>query len=118
MRAGRSFIWATITAAYLIATIVFAVTGALAAGIGVGFYTVATSMLFIMAGGRVRQLLRERYSKSITTRDRQAAGYILAVLLASLAAWLSAGFSVYIAGHVFFGWEWGVLGCVIAFATF
>ena len=107
--------------AYVFMSLVFAVTGGWKSGAAVGFYTLATAALFMLSGGRLKQIVQARLVRSRTSRghgELVIAGVILAIAAAGLAQWLSSGFSVQIAGYGFAGWIWGWLGFVIALLVF
>lgn len=95
--------------AYVIASVAIAGSAAVNTGLGPAAYTITTSSLFLMAGGgwKASLLWGEKAQK--------IGGSVVALLIVSLAQWLSSGFSVHLFGRALSGAAWGWVGFVVCF---
>lgn len=98
---------------YLVSSLVIAGSAAISAGLGPAFYVIATSSLFLAAGGGWKASLLQR------DKTQKVGGSVVAALILVLAQWLSSGFSVHLFGHALSGAAWGWIGFAIClvFAT-
>jgi hypothetical protein len=94
---------------YLIASLAIAGSAAFNVGWWPGLYTIATSFLFLVAGGGLKASLWWG------DKAQKIGGSVVAVLLAALAQWLSSGFSVQLFGHPLSGGLWGWVGFTVCF---
>lgn len=94
-------------AGYLVLSAILAVSALFRVSVGAGLYLFAASNLFLVAGGG--------FKASVLWGDRaqKIGGAVFAGLLAALAWWLAAGFSVTLFGYWLPGRTWGWIGFAI-----
>jgi hypothetical protein len=93
--------------AYLIVSIVCAVTAGLHVGIKPALCTIAASLISLIAAGALK------FGVLWGTGAQRVGTPIIALLLLALAYWLGSGFSVVLFGLVLSGQAWAVVGAVI-----
>lgn len=93
---------------YIIVTIVVAGSALFHGYWAAAFYTLATCLVFLAAGGGLKAIVLAKEKGLILI-----GGIIISLLLCGLGQWLSSGFSVGLFGHTLSGAVWGWIGFAV-----
>jgi hypothetical protein len=109
---------ASLISVYFLVSIVLAVSALSHAGWTAGLSTIATSLLSLIAGVRLRQIISHETDWSdLKGRrfDMAIGGIVTSVAVIILAQWLGTKFSLHLFDYTLDGWQWGWIGFAIAF---